>query len=950
MTNEIIMLSDGENKNNNTIKLSDSNAFVYAEQAKLSAENAIKSVNSAREYMQITQEYKNYMDSNIANFTNIVEEIHNVEELQANAESMYNRMYFGEYFDETENVWLTYKKVEFDENDNLLNHYYRVQDGVNEYNEPIFVLDENDDFVFEECTIYKMYQLKELNINNIYTKTESDNKYQPKGNYLTEHQDISGKADINHTHSQYLTEHQDISGKADKTDTYSKSQVDDLINNIEISSDVYTKTESDSKYQVKGNYLTEHQDISGKVDKIEGKGLSTNDFTDSYKNKLDNLEENISDIPSKMSELENDNYYVSSYTVHNFEQPVLTSNGIMGGDSFAVSDDNGDKDSNKYWYFDRQDGLEGHGGISSISTYNCLHFFEIYNPIPINVTKLTALGNDDDFEGTKAESVYVKGSNDRTNWTDIVFSGILDSTGLTLDNTEEYKYYRIRVQGYYKIAHIYITATYITQDTIPKKTSDLINDSGFLTSHQDISGKVDKVTGKGLSTNDYTTEEKTKLAGLSNYDDTEILSALDGKADVNHTHSQYLTEHQDISGKVDKVTGKGLSTEDYTTEEKTKLAGLSNYDDTEILSALDGKADVNHTHSQYLTEHQDISGKVDKVTGKGLSTNDYTTEEKTKLAGLSNYDDTEILSALDGKADVNHTHSQYLTEHQDISGKVDKVTGKGLSTNDYTTEEKTKLAGLSNYDDTEILSALDGKADVNHTHSQYLTEHQDISGKVDKVTGKGLSTNDFTDSYKNKLDNLEENISIPTDNSELTNGAGYITGINRTDVINALGYTPYNSTNPAGYTANVGTITGIQMNNTTVGTSGVVNLGDVMTIQGNIGDFTPVDSLSFGLYYFENVSNSQLPVTTNASGFLISYSWRGQVCLINNKMYYRQYDRSLGRVGNWQVAITDSDLSVKQDKSNLVTSLSANSTDTQYPSAKCVYDLVGNIETLLSEV
>lgn len=39
-----------------------------------------------------------------------------------------------------------------------------------------------------------------------------------------------------------------------------------------------------------------------------------------------------------------------------------------------------------------------------------------------------------------------------------------------------------------------------------------------------------------------------------------------------------------------------------------------------------------------------------------------------------------------------------------------------------------------------------------------------------------------------------------------------------------------------------------------------------------------------------------------------------------------------------------------QTKSNLVTSLSANSTDVQYPSAKCVYDLIGDVETLLSQV
>lgn len=41
--------------------------------------------------------------------------------------------------------------------------------------------------------------------------------------------------------------------------------------------------------------------------------------------------------------------------------------------------------------------------------------------------------------------------------------------------------------------------------------------------------------------------------------------------------------------KEDKVEGKGLSTEDYTTQEKNKLAGLQNYNDDEVrelISAL----------------------------------------------------------------------------------------------------------------------------------------------------------------------------------------------------------------------------------------------------------------------------------------------------------------------------------------------------------------------------
>jgi hypothetical protein len=38
----------------------------------------------------------------------------------------------------------------------------------------------------------------------------------------------------------------------------------------------------------------------------------------------------------------------------------------------------------------------------------------------------------------------------------------------------------------------------------------------------------------------------------------------------------------------------------------------------------------------------------------------------------------------------------------DVKNKVDKVPGKGLSTNDYTTEEKNKLASLTNYSDSEV--------------------------------------------------------------------------------------------------------------------------------------------------------------------------------------------------------------------------------------------------------
>ena len=49
--------------------------------------------------------------------------------------------------------------------------------------------------------------------------------------------------------------------------------------------------------------------------------------------------------------------------------------------------------------------------------------------------------------------------------------------------------------------------------------------------------------------------------------------------------------------------------------------------------------------------------------------------------------------------------------------KVDKVTGKGLSSNDYTDADKLKLAGLENYDDTQVRALIAGKANLQHQHT-----------------------------------------------------------------------------------------------------------------------------------------------------------------------------------------------------------------------------------------
>lgn len=70
---------------------------------------------------------------------------------------------------------------------------------------------------------------------------------------------------------------------------------------------------------------------------------------------------------------------------------------------------------------------------------------------------------------------------------------------------------------------------------VPTKVSAFENDAGYLTEHQDISGKVDKVDGKGLSTHDYDNAAKAKVDAIPEdpkytdtvYDDTEVKRDLD---------------------------------------------------------------------------------------------------------------------------------------------------------------------------------------------------------------------------------------------------------------------------------------------------------------------------------------------------------------------------------------------------------------------------------------
>ena len=160
---------------------------------------------------------------------------------------------------------------------------------------------------------------------------------------------------------------------------------------------------------------------------------------------------------------------------------------------------------------------------------------------------------------------------------------------------------------------------------------------------------------------------------------------------------------------------------------------------------------------------------VKKDGTKVLSTNDYTTTEKTKLSGIEEGANKTVVDTVLNSTSTNPVQNNVINSA--LNNKVDKITGKGLSTNDLTDDLLTKLNNTATK--VEEIATVGGEPNIIETVK--------VNGTILTVTNKSV------------------NVEVPTNNNQLTNGAGYITGIDNNDVTDALGFTPYNATNPNGY-------------------------------------------------------------------------------------------------------------------------------------------------------
>ena len=211
-------------------------------------------------------------------------------------------------------------------------------------------------------------------------------------------------------------------------------------------------------------------------------------------------------------------------------------------------------------------------------------------------------------------------------------------------------------------------------------------------SKTDLNNKVDKVGGKQLSTNDYTTAEKNKLATLEPLTVKSVKvngSPLvpDGSKAVNVDLSGYAVKTevtQEIAQAVSGITG-------FDTKAVEELPGTGKKG---ILYLLSNSGSGNNVYDEYLW----LGNKYEKLGTREINLTEYAkkTELPTKMSQLTNDSGYQTSAQVGNIVDTK------------IVNKVDKVSGKQLSTNDYTTAEKNKLADLVKVEEitTEEIEAL----------------------------------------------------------------------------------------------------------------------------------------------------------------------------------------------------------------------------------------------------
>lgn len=267
--------------------------------------------------------------------------------------------------------------------------------------------------------------------------------------------------------------------------------------------------------------------------------------------------------------------------------------------------------------------------------------------------------------------------------------------------------------------------TPVSTITIPETVYTLVTG----TANGTVKFNGEDVAVKGLGSAAYTDSTAYDTKGAAQTAEDNAKAYADGKDTAIAAAKKAGTDAQDavnaLSGKVGTVP-KNKTVVEMISDAQT----AATYNDTEVKAGIKANADA----ITKLNGTSAVEGSVDKKVADAINefatkvSDDQTVNTFKELIDYA-ADHKDEYSTLSGEVQANKTAIATLngkdtdagsvaktvkdavdaaqaTLQGNIDKKVDKVEGKGLSTNDYTTEEKTKLEGITSGAQVNVIETV----------------------------------------------------------------------------------------------------------------------------------------------------------------------------------------------------------------------------------------------------
>jgi hypothetical protein len=334
-----------------------------------------------------------------------------------------------------------------------------------------------------------------------------------------------------------------------------------------------------------------------------------------------------------------------------------------------------------------------------------------------------------------------------------------------------------------------------TLDTLNELAAALGNDENFATTiSTQIGNKVDKVEGMGLSSNDFTTEEKEKLAGVAtNLANGSAVGSVRSIGASAESDTYVMGQYAFAEGNRTKSSGNYSHSEGYGSEASgtyshsegiaTKAQGFASHAEgnSTVSSGSYAHSEGFQTLSNGKSSHTEGHCTVSTASSSNNAIGQH-------VQGRFNLEDTDGVYAHivgNGKGNNNTTYDYRSNAHTvDWSGNAwyqgDIYIGSTSGTNK---DEGSKKVATEEYVNNQVaaIPTPDVSGQIS-THNTSTSAHNDIR---DLITGLTTRLNTLADSDDTTLDQMSEIVTYIKSNKSLIDSVT-TNKVNVSDIINNL--------------------------------------------------------------------------------------------------------------------------------------------------------------------